>query len=102
MVLVLITIVLLGIFIWCVLRDRISHLRTRDIACSQVCDLNNPGAMTVCSTGKGSESREACNIYHSCVRDCRAKQKEQITERVHNLPINPEESWGSRYSHLLV
>lgn len=100
---VLIVLVLTGIFLWCYFKGEINHIRAKDIACSQVCDLNNPGAMTVCSTGKGIEAKEACNIYYSCVNDCRARQTDQIREkslRAGGLTINPEESWGSRYSKL--
>jgi len=102
MILVIATLVLLGIFLWCYLRDRISNIRTVDISCSQVCDVNNPGAMTLCSSGKGGEAKEACRVYYTCVKDCRSKQSEEIKKMpVNTLPINPEESWGSRYSHLM-
>ena len=109
--LIFITLLLLVLFLWCYLRDKInqfsnepsseSHTKTRDIACSQVCDFNNPGAMTMCSAGRGQESKEACNIYYTCVNDCRHKQLEEIKKSI-GLPINPEESWGSRYSHLSI
>jgi hypothetical protein len=101
--LLVIALVLFGLFLWCHFSGRISHIRTRDIACSQVCDLNNPGAMTICSTGKGTEAKEACNVYYTCVKGCRARQSQQLREKsLKDLPINPEESWGSRYSHLIT
>lgn len=94
MLLVLIALVLLGLFLWCYSTSSIDHIRIRDIACSQVCDINNPGTLTICSTGQGSQAREACRVYYSCVKDCRTKQAQQIKEE------SPDEGWGSRYSRL--
>jgi hypothetical protein len=108
MILVLISLGLLGLFLWCYFHssssqdsDHLSHFKARDISCSQVCDVNNPGAMTVCSTGKGEASREACRIYDTCVTKCRARQAKELQEKpLKRFPMDPEESWGSRYSHL--
>ena len=98
-ILIILVLVAIGL-IYLGTRSGPDHYQARDISCSQVCDINNPGAMTACSSSEGAESKAACKIYYACVKDCRDKQKEEIKRPGWGLPINPEQGGGSRYSHI--